>query len=135
MSGIYGPTGASDGIGLFNGAQVAAIRYYCGYGSYAKFGYVLAGQMATLDTQMAGMVAAEVVQVTTLLELLPTLDVALQGASANLDTDQAAVWTHNKNEIQDRARLFRMYRVRLCTLFNIDPGPGIGADSNKVIRT
>lgn len=135
MPDIYGPTGATSGIGLFSGAQVAAIRYYCGYGSYAKFGYVLAGQMATLDTQMAGMVATEVAQVTALLEILPTLDTALQNASQNLDTAQAAVWVHNANEITDRARLFRMYRLRLCTLFNVPPGPGLEVTGNRVVRT
>lgn len=135
MSDIYGPNGAIDGIGLFTGAQVAAIRNYCGYGSYAKYGYVLAGQMATLDTQMAGMVDSEVAQVATLLNLLPTLDVALQGASQNLDTAQASVWTHNANEIADRSKLFRMYRLRLCELFNIPPGPGLEMLGNKVVRT
>lgn len=135
MSVTFGPTGATNGLGLFTGAQVAAIRYYCGYGSFARFGYVLAGQMATLDTQMAGMVANEVAQVTAILEALPTLDTALQNASANLDTEQAAVWTHNPNEVQDRAGLFRRYRLRLCELFNVPPGPGLMTDGNKVIRT
>lgn len=125
MSGIYGPTGAVDGIGLFTAAQVAAIRYYCGYGSYARYGYVLAGQMATLDTQMSGMVASEVANVTTLLTLLPTLDLGIQGAAANLDTDQAAVWKHNKTEVAERSALFAQYRLRLCELFNVPPGPGL----------
>lgn len=135
MTDIYGPIGAITGIGLFSAAQVVSIRYYCGYGSYAEFGYVLAGQMATLDTQMAGMVESEVAQVVALLEMLPNLDTALQNSSQNLDTTQAAVWTHNANEIEDRARLLRMYRLRLCTLFNVPPGPGLEAASNKVVRT
>lgn len=135
MADIYGPTGAQEGIGLFTAAQVVAIRTYCGYGSYASFGYVLAGQMATLDTQMAGMVETEVAQVTELLTLLPTLDNALQNASENLDTAQASVWTHNQNEIQDRARLFRIYRLRLCALFNVPPGPELDTLSTKLVRT
>ncbi|MDE2468429.1 MAG: hypothetical protein KGL35_06725 [Bradyrhizobium sp.] len=135
MSGIYGPTGATTGIGLFTGAQVAAIRYYCGYGSYATYGYVLGGGgMATLDTQMASMVATEVAQVTALLTLLPTLDTAIQGASANLDTDQAAVWVHNKDEVRDRSALFAQYRLRLCELFNVPPGPGLRSRVG-VVRT
>lgn len=133
MTDIYGSSGALNGIGLFSSTQVVAVRYYCGYGSYAGFGYVLAGQMATLDTQMAGMVETEVAQVVALLELLPTLDTALQSASQNLDTAQASVWTHNANEIADRAKLFRMYRRRLCELFNVPPGPGLTANGNKVV--
>lgn len=133
MPDIYGPIGAITGIGLFSAAQVVAIRYYCGYGSYAEFGYVLAGQMATLDTQMAGMVASEVAQVTALLELLPTLDTALQNSGQNLDTAQASVWVHNANEIQDRVKLFRIYRLRLCELFNVPPGPGLFGNGHKVV--
>lgn len=133
MSDLYGATGATNGIGLFTSTQVAAIRSYCGYGSYAAYGYVLAGPMATLDTQMAGMVAAEVAQVVALLDLLPTLDTALQNTSQNLDTTQAAVWTHNANEIADRVRLFRLYRLRLCELFNVPPGPGLATQSGKVV--
>lgn len=133
MSDLYGSTGAMNGIGLFTGAQVVAIRAYCGYGSYASYGYILAGPMATLDDQMAGMVATEVAQVVSLLELLPTLDTALQNTTQNLDTAQAAVWTHNANEIADRARLFRMYRLRLCELFNVPPGPALAVRSGKVV--
>ena len=134
MSALYGPTGATSGIGLFTGAQVAAIRFYCGYGSYASYGYVLAGQMATLDTQMAGMVDSEVAQVVALLTLLPTLDDALQGASQTLDTARASVWTRNANEISDRARLLYMYRLRLCSLFNVPPGPGLAPGGQNVVR-
>lgn len=133
MSGTYGQAGASTGIGLFDAAQVVAIRNYCGYGSYASYGYILAGQMATLDEQMAGMVQAEVAQVLALLAILPTLDTALQNTSQNLDTTQASVWVHNTNEIADRSKLFKMYRLRLCELFNIPPGPGLVQIGAKVI--
>lgn len=134
MSGILGPNGATDGIGLFTGAQVVAIRWYCGYGTYAAYGYVLAGSgMATLDTQIGKIVANEQAAIVNILTLLPTLDTALQGASANLDTDQAAVWTHNKNEIADRTKLFNYYRRRLCALFNVPPGPELMA-GNSVVR-
>lgn len=133
MAECDGAQGAIAGIGLFTAAQVVAVRTYCGYGSYAAYGYVLAQAMASLDMQMAGMVAAEVAQVTALLEFLPTLDNALQNTSQNLDTAQASVWVHNQNEIADRAKLFRMYRLRLCALFNIPPGPALNLGGSKVV--
>jgi hypothetical protein len=135
MSGSYGQNGATTGIGLFTGAQVAAIRQYCGYGSYAAYGYILGGSgMAIIDEQISLVVATEQAQIVTILTLLPTLDVAIQTAADNLDTDQAAVWTHNKTEIPERTNLFNYYRRRLCSLLNVPPGPELSVGSTVVRR-
>jgi hypothetical protein len=40
-----------------------------------------------------------------------------------LDTDQAAVWKHNKDEVRDRAGLFDNWRRRLCG----PPGPDLAS--------
>ena len=37
------------------------------------------------------------------------LEQAILGASSNLDTDKAAVWTHNKNEVSDRFKLYKLW--------------------------
>jgi hypothetical protein len=44
-----------------------------------------------------------------LAQLYP-LEAAIPGAGGNLDTDQAAVWTHNRDEVRDRAALFDLWR-------------------------
>ncbi|HQU04304.1 MAG TPA: hypothetical protein PLT25_06255 [Acidocella sp.] len=131
---ILGPNGATAGIGLFTGAQVASIRYYCGYGSYAAYGYVLAGSgMAVLDTQMGLMVASEVANVTAILTALTPLETALQNASTTLNVDTAAVFKRNANEMAERHALFDYYRHRLCELFNVPPGPALKS-GNRVVR-
>ena len=43
----------------------------------------------------------------------------------NLDTDQASVWTHNRDEMRDLTRLFDDWRRRLCGFLGVPPGPAI----------
>ena len=50
----------------------------------------------------------------------------LTAAAANLDTDQAAVWTHNRTEIQDRTKLFEDWCRRLCGFLGLPAGPALG---------
>jgi hypothetical protein len=57
---------------------------------------------------------------------LVLLETDIPSVRENLDTDQAAVWTHNKNELRDRADLFSYYRPELCKFMGIPPGPGLG---------
>ena len=37
------------------------------------------------------------------------LEQQILGASNNLDTDRAAVWWHNKNEVPDRFKLYKLW--------------------------
>ena len=54
---------------------------------------------------------------------LAALETAIVSASDNLDTDKAAVWTHNKDEVRDRTALFNKWRRDLCTFLGFEPGP------------
>ena len=56
------------------------------------------------------------------------------GASANLDTDQAAVWTHNKDEVADRNNLYYLKRRELCAYIGVRPGRALSGGAS-VIRT
>jgi hypothetical protein len=57
----------------------------------------------------------------------------IQGASANLDTDQAAVWKHNKQEVSDRMGLFSQLRRDLCDFLGFAPGRAL-ANQNRLVR-
>ncbi len=57
---------------------------------------------------------------------LTALEAAIPTASSNLDTDIAAVWTHNKQEVIDRTDLFDLWRRRMCSFLGLPPGPGLG---------
>lgn len=59
------------------------------------------------------------------LSTLHGLEAAVPRSSENLDTDQAGVWTHNRDELRDRERLFDSWRRRLCGFFGLPAGPAL----------
>jgi len=48
------------------------------------------------------------------------LEQAILGASNNLDTSQAAVWYHNKNEVSDRFKLYKLWCDRLIEFLGVN---------------
>jgi hypothetical protein len=122
----------------FTDAQLVDIRRFCGYPAYGDgsvvfpFPWVMRQYLA-LEYRLQHLDAAEgAVVVNTYLTNLYALESAIPAAGANLDTDAAAVWTHNKDELRDRDRLFDSWRRRLCNFLGVAPGPQFGAASNSV---
>lgn len=127
-----------------NPAQVVDVRRFMGYSvsgnptalPYREPVYSTASLAAlSLDYRLANLSAAEEKVVTE--KYLPNLcarEQEIQGAASNLDTDQAAVWTHNKNEVTDRINLFNYLRRELCTFLGFAPGPLL-ATGNRVMRS
>ena len=109
------------------------IRRFCWYpvygGTPSSFqSYRFFQNYGTLEYRLSNLLAEEegVVR-TTYLANLTTLETAIPGTSANLDTDQAAVWTHNKREMADREALFANWRKKLCEFLGVPPGPAFGS--------
>jgi hypothetical protein len=75
---------------------------------------------------MNNMSTNEMAVVLTYLATLAQLEQAVLGASDNLDSDAAASWSHNRNEVTDRLRLFDAWRRRLCAFIGVPPGEGLG---------
>ena len=99
------------------------------YGSFGMVTMSLYTRLSNLSSD------EEAILINVYLTALTSLESAIVGASDNLDTDIAAVWTHNKNEVADRDRLFDSWRVRLCDFLGFAPGPGIGSSVNfKLVR-
>lgn len=48
-----------------------------------------------------------------------SLEAAIPTASSNLDTDQAAVWYHNKFEVRDRFALYKLWCTRLMDYLEV----------------
>jgi hypothetical protein len=128
-------------------AQMADVRRYMGYSLvgttmqigpnhdvvYGRFGMTLMSLYTRLTTLTAD---EEAVLVNTYLANLGPLETAIFGAGANLDTDQAAIWTHNKREVADRTSLFNQVRRALCEFIGFPPGGtlGTGGNSIKLVR-
>lgn len=113
----------------FTEAQKVDIRRFAGYGAYGAGpsgfqSWRFFQAYGTLEFKLNNLdPTEEAVIETTYLANLYTLETAITSASSNLDTDVAAVWTHNKNEVRDRTRLFDLWRKRLCDFLGIPPGP------------
>ncbi len=115
----------------FSDAQKTEIRRYCGYPAY---GAGAAGfnswrffqAFGTLEYRMNNLVPAEIAVSLQYVATLRTLEAAIPPSSENLDTESAAAWTHNANEIEDRSRLFDGWRRRFCGFLGIPPGPELG---------
>jgi hypothetical protein len=114
----------------FVNAEKVDVRRFCGYPAYgagaAGFqGWRFYQAYGLMEYRLDNMAPEEETVVRRYLGTLNVLEAALAQASNNLDTDQAAVWTHNKDEVHDRAGLFDDTRRRLCGFLGVPPGPAL----------
>lgn len=122
----------------FTDAQLVDIRRFCGYMAYGDGAVVfpfpwIMKQYLALEYRLLHISQAEgAVVVNTFLSQLYLLESDIPGTRNNLDTDKAAVWTHNKNEMVDRERLFASWQRRLCGFLGIPPGPDLCGNGNSV---
>ena len=99
------------------------------------YGWVSPGTWKTLTDLLDNLrPETEATLITQYLTPLATLESAIPAAGANLDTDQAAVWVHNKTEVAERMKLFDAWRRRMCDFIGIPPGPSLGRGGLRVSR-
>jgi hypothetical protein len=123
---------------LFTDAEKTDIRRFCGYPAY---GAAPAGieswrfyqAYGLLEFRMNNLSDAESTVVRRYLGTLAVLEFAIPGSGDNLDTDTAVVWTRNRDEPRDRARLFDDWRCRLCGFFGVPPGPALSASGISLV--
>ncbi|HEX8894463.1 MAG TPA: hypothetical protein VF783_14125 [Terriglobales bacterium] len=124
---------------VFTSAQLVDIRRHTGYPAMGDGNVVfpypwIMRKYLALEYRLQHMSTDEGnVVVNTYLANLTTLESAIPATGANLDTDKAAVWTHNKNEQRDRDMLFDSWRRRLCNFLGVPPGPNFGGSSNALV--
>jgi hypothetical protein len=111
--------------------QLVDIRRFCGYPAYgagaAGFqGWRFFQAYGLLEYRMQNLAAEEETVVLNYLTQLYALEAAVVGTSARLDTEQAAVWTRNPNEVRERTLLFDDWRRRLAAFMGVPPGPALG---------
>lgn len=119
-------------------AEKADVRRFMGY---PAFGTGASGFQSwrffqaygTLEYRMTNMAPAEFQVVRQYLASLYILESAIPASSDNLDTDSAAVYTHNKNEVSDRTALFDMWCDRLCGFLGLPRGTAMSRSSAIVI--
>ena len=113
----------------FTEQQKIDIRRHCGFpvfgngvtSSPPSFGYRYYKWYMILEYRMNNLsVDEESTVINTYLTNLTALEIAIPTASENLDTDRAAVWYHNKNEVSDRYKLYKLWSNRLIDFFGIE---------------
>jgi len=126
----------------FTDAEKTDVRRFCGYGAFGggqplpASGYRFSTRYGVLEYKLQTLSTAEEAVTRTYLTNLAALESDLFGANGvrqNLDTDVAAVWTHNKNEFRDRKKLYDGTRRELCAFLGISPGPGLGCGGMQVM--
>jgi hypothetical protein len=119
-------------------AEKVDIRRFCGYPAY---GAAPTGMQSwryfqvygVLEFRLTNLSDSEITIVRRYLGSLTTLELAIPGASDNLDTDQASMWTRNKDELNDRMRLFDGWRRRLCGFIGVPTGPALSSGTASLI--
>jgi hypothetical protein len=123
--------------------QLVDVRRFCGYSlsgnataqPYRELIYSDVSYMGlSLDYRLDNLSPEEETVITT--KYLPNLNARereIQCAAQNLDTDIAAIWTHNKSEVSDRVDLFNYLRRQLCSFLGFAPGPSL-LQANRAIR-
>jgi hypothetical protein len=124
-------------------AQIVSVRRYMGYSVTGDATSAPARELVYSNVSYMGLSLdyrldhltpeEESVIVTTYLDQLALREAEIQGASDNLDTDRAAVWWRNKNELSERMGLYATLRRELCSFLGFAPGPGLGS-GNRLVR-
>lgn len=103
-------------------------RRFCGYPALGAD----APPVGALEYRLLNLSVSEEAVARTYLVTLRTLEAAIPAVAATLDTQQAAVWTRNPDELRERTRLFAAWRKRLCGFLGAAPGPDLGAAGASV---
>ncbi len=122
---------------LLNSERVD-VRRFCGYPAYGMGSsgfqsWRFFESYGTLEYRLSNLADEELQVVRQYLANLYALEFAVPAAGANLDTDQAAVWKRNREEVADRTRLFDDWCRRLAFFLGVPAGPGLCADTSIII--
>jgi len=110
-------------------AEKTDARRFCGYPPLGAQARAPDGQ---LEYRLLNLSLSEEAVARTYLVTLRSLEAAIPAMAATLDTQQAAVWTRNPEELRDRTQLFADWRRRLCGFLGLKPGPDLASGGNTV---
>lgn len=131
---------------VFTAQQMVDLRRFCGYIAYGDgssgmnpwlVGYAGGAyftQPGAFEYRMSHLSNEEGATVVSIfLTPLYDLEQAILTTADNIDTDKAAVWTHNKNEMAERIALFNDWRRRLCDFVGVPRGPALKAGGIRIV--
>jgi len=135
MSGSTAGVGGAASTAPFTDAEKTDTRRFCGYPAYGAGasgfqGWRFFQAYGLMEYRLNNLSDAEIAVVRNYLATLATLESGVTDAATRLDTEQAAVWTRNPDEVADRERLFDSWRRRLCGFLGLPPGPALASTDN-----
>ena len=114
----------------FSETERTDIRRFCGYPVAGADGLLQGWRFyqvyGLMEYRLLHLSSSEEALARRYLLTLAALERGVTDSAGNLDTERAAVWTHNRDEVRDRSRLFDGWRRRLCGFLGIPPGPALG---------
>jgi len=120
---------------LADSERVAA-REFCGYSVYgsgpgdATFARFMISYR-TLEYRLTAMTPEEIAITRDHLAACQAAKLGWRAGADNLDTDQAAIWYRNRDEMPDRRLYYRECRMDLVRFLGLPPGPEL-AGSNSI---
>lgn len=143
-SAVPPASGGEAGTALSDDEK-ANVRRFCGYPAYGAgaagfqgwrffqaYGLLEYRLGEDAATGVPNMAPAELAILRQYLQTLGTLEAAIPGAGDNLDTESAAVWSRNKDEVTDRVALYNLWRRQLCGFIGVPAGPALGGSGHAV---
>ena len=135
MSGSAAGVGGAASTAPFTDAEKTDTRRFCGYPAYGAGasgfqGWRFFQAYGLMEYRLNNLSDAEMSVARNYLATLRTLESGVTDAATRLDTEQAAVWTRNPDEVADRERLFDNWRRRLCGFLGLPPGPALASTEN-----
>jgi hypothetical protein len=101
--------------------EYLSVRRHAGYPAGEATDDPVAAAVLTLTAEAEGIIR------TTFLPPLNSLEQAIIGSGEGLDTNKAAVWERNPQELLERSMLYRAQRLALCAFLGVPAGPGVAA--------
>jgi len=124
---------------MFTDQQKISIRRYCGYMAFGSvpvpnFAWRYSVQYGDLEFRINNLSSDEEDQVINyFLPNLQDLENDIPQVRTNVDTDRAAVWYRNKNELKERWELFNSVRRYLCDFIGCDYGPALMKIGSRMV--
>lgn len=121
--------------------QKIDVRRHCGFGVFGSnagsspptFGYRYYAQYLILEYRMNNLAQEEYdTLVNKYINTCNSLELDIPTASSNLDTDRAAVWYHNKNEVRDRFDLYKLWCRRMMDFLQVE-GPATLMNGLRIV--
>jgi hypothetical protein len=109
--------------------QKVDVRRHCGFGVFGNnvgaapptFGYRFYTQYLILEYRLNNLADEEYdTLINKYINNCNSLELDIPTASSNLDTDRAAVWYHNKNEVRDRFDLYKLWCRRMMDYLQVE---------------